>query len=197
MSEQNDDRKIRPEEVGKAIGEMFRGLGAMMDAEDAATLARAGESRLLDGAREVLKQTDAEAFYFALTYPIDRVVSALLKEAFPDSHELRFIFAEHDYLHWHLRNIFQEYEGSACCADKAGCVVRRLVRHFLHGKRIEFDRAAQYTYMFPSKVLTTHEEILDAFQALYRMRHGDLRPVAALVAGLERSRANPREPEQA
>jgi hypothetical protein len=185
--QQQAPQEPQPDTIGEAIGELLRGISDRMDVEDEATLATAGGSKLLDDARATMKAMDPEAFHFALTYPIGRVVRALLKREFPNSEELCFIFAEQDYLRWHFRNLFQEYEGSSCCADKAGSVMRRLVRYFADGRPIEFDRASKYTYAFPTRILTTQEEILDAFHALHRLRRGDLRPAADLMARLEKS----------
>jgi hypothetical protein len=181
------ENRQNPEDIGPAIGELLKEIGERMDVEDASVLAKSGANRLLEGAREDLKAKDAEAFRSSMIHPIERVVRALLKEAFPNSSEARFIFAEYRFLQLHFRNLFQEYEGSACCADKSRFVIRRLVRYFLDGERIEFEPGTHYAN--PARILASHEEIVDAFQALYRLHSGDLRPVADLVARLEAKRA--------
>lgn len=72
-----------------------------------------------------------------------------------------------------FENLFRMYEGSACCADKTGTVLRSIAMRYVCGKPIVFDFAGKYTYHLPSKILRTEAEILACFHALYRLYYGN------------------------
>lgn len=147
-------------------------LSAGIDAENAARLKTVASCNLITDAERAIAHRDPEGFRFALLYPLAGIVDALLKRAFPNSQEARFLFAEHAFVRVHFRNLFQEYEGSSCCNDKAGLVLRKLLEFYLNGKRIEFDKTAEYTYAIPTAIFTTHDAIVEFLDALQRLKRG-------------------------
>lgn len=185
MPEPETGRQPTKPEFDAAIGEVLSGIVARMDADDAAMLQGLEASPLIAAARKAAEAGDAQAFRFALPYRLDRLVDAVLKQAFPKSPDLRFLFGHDDMVRLHFRNLFQKYEGSACCADKAGTMTYALIAHFRAGKPIAFDPDARNSYAHPSRIFTTQDQILAFFRALQRLRYGHPEEYVAILNKLE------------
>lgn len=139
--------------------ELFEGLAAVPAVQRAA---------------QALQQLRPQDFSLALNYPVERLQEGLLAALLPEAdHQVRFVFLNYEFVHRHLRRLFERHEGSACCADKAGTVVRAWLEHCLHGRPIAFDLTQEVTYYLPRKVLNTEESIQAFFQALERLYSGD------------------------
>lgn len=154
------------EELSANIGDILSNLVAGMDSENDERLAALASNGLIATAEAAIADRDPEAFWYALEYRVSGVIRAMLRRSFPKSPEARFLFEEYSFVRCHFRNLFQKHEGSACCNDKAGMVLRKLLRFYLDGTPIVFDRTAKYTYALPTKIFTKHDEIVEFFNAL-------------------------------
>lgn len=166
-------KATKPEDsIQTNIGILLSELSADIDTKNAAKLKTVASNAMISDAEHAIADRDPEAFRFALLYPFAGVVDALLKQVFPHSPEARFLFTEYAFVRSHFRNLFQKHEGSCCCNDKAGMVLRKLIQFYLDGTRIKFDQTAEYTYAIPTMIFTTHEAIIEFLEALQRLKAG-------------------------
>ena len=126
---------------------------------------------MLQAAATALQKLEPQTYFYALQYPFQRVEQGLLREHFSDP-KIRFVFEEYQFIIAHLRALFETYEGSACCADKARTVLRAWLRFLQQGKPIVWDREQEHTFHLPVKVLAEHESIEAFFMAITRLRYG-------------------------
>lgn len=97
---------------------------------------------------------------------------ALAHACVKESAKARFLYSHADFVERHLRALIERFEGSACCADKTRSILHELSKFLREGTRIEFNYAGEYTFHLPRRVLTTHEEIEQLFEGLYRLFYG-------------------------
>jgi hypothetical protein len=173
-------------EISAALGSLLHELSAGINAGNDARLERLAPNDLIAAAARAISEGNPEGFRFALPYHAANVVAALLIRAFPNSRETRFLFKEYNFVRLHFRNLFQKHEGACCCNDKAVMVLRKLLNFLLNGKRIEFEGKSEYTYAFPSVIFTTHEEIIEFFNALQDIKYGHGHAYVRQILALER-----------
>lgn len=63
--------------------------------------------------------------------------------------------------------------------------MRSLADSLRNGKQISFDYGQQYTYHLPKMVFKTHVEIIEFFNALYRLYYGNFKPFIDAVHRIE------------
>lgn len=132
---------------------------------------------------ETARARKYEEFYYALIYPFEQLVDAIVQKALPESHQAQFLMKNSEFVESHFVTLIKKYEGSACSADKSRAILSHLLVFFVTGKKIEFDYSQEYTYHLPKKIFTTHEEILGFFDGVQRLYHG--RPDEYLKALME------------
>lgn len=172
---------VSNEDLRKGIESIFSGF---MDAENQkaqAALSECADTPEIVEATEALRTLDYRKFNSSLLRKQSRIVSAMFKSVHGDNHQLEFLISKQDFVGRHLRNLFTDYEGSACCADKERTVMRALLRHFHSGKPIKFDYDAEYTYMLPEVVFREHDGVVDYFDAIYRLYYGNPKPYLAVM----------------
>lgn len=146
---------------------------------------------LIKKAFELAQSGRYEEFYFALQYPFDEMVDALVDSAVLHGQEARFLMKHAQFVEGQFEKIIEKNEGSACCVDKSRFIMRSLFNHFTTGNEIELNRAQEYTYHLPKKVFTTHEQIVGFFDGVMRLYYGQYEPyIKALSVVLDSARAS-------
>jgi len=141
-----------------------------------------GAPELLAQARASILEQNPGRFNTWSAAPISRLIHVQVHALVADkdrAHSAVSLFHHVRFLRVQLRHAFDQYEGSACCADKAGAVLRALARHFMAGEPIAFDTNdsdSPVGYAMPQRILTTQAEVLDYFQALLALYYGNLGP---------------------
>lgn len=158
-------------DVQASLRNVLTALSDFAGDEQRAAFEAVREQPLMQAASEALQEGDPQAYFYAFRYPFEQIEQGLLRSYSPDA-KVGFVFEQYRFIKAHLRTLFETYEGSSCCADKARAVINAWLR-FLHtGKPIVWNRQQQYTFHLPGTVLTTHESIQAFFEALTRLYHG-------------------------
>lgn len=144
---------------------LFEGLNNFMDDE---------AEKDYDTVKDLLKvdTSSPEQFWFSFSYPISKVISALIKKDAAHKEELLFLYKNYSFVNTHYRELFSSVEGGPCCADKSRTMVNVLARYFRTGNDFELDYNQEYTYHLPNKILKTQEDILGYFNALWALYYG-------------------------
>jgi hypothetical protein len=120
----------------------------------------------------------------ALQQPFEKILDGLIAREVSENFKARFLLLHSQYVLWQFRRVIEQLEGSACCADKAKTILRSLLRFFLTGEKIVFDRNQQYTFHLPESVFAEHAEIVRFFDALCTLYHGDPAPYVDMLSTL-------------
>ena len=115
---------------------------------------------------------DLEDFYFSLLYPFEKLMSGLISVEISNNKGIEFIYMHSQFIERHFQRFIQDIEGSPCCADKSRTIIKRLVKWFLKGERIEFDYTQEYTFHLPKKVFKTHDEIIRFYEGIESLYYG-------------------------
>lgn len=164
---------VSDEDLRKGLESIFSGFLEDENRKAQASLSECADDPAIIEATEALQTLDYRKFHSSLLRKHDRIVSALIKSVHGDNHQLTFLLSRQDYVGRHLRNLFTDFEGSACCADKERTVMRALLRHYYSKKPIEFDYGAEYTYMLPEIVFRDHDGVIAYFEAVYSLYYGN------------------------
>lgn len=156
-----------------SIKSVLSGLLAGINADNEKAYRELAETDIMKLARQKVEEGDPEDFYYGLLYPMEQVVEGLLESVLPQNDKAQFIFKHFDFVEQHVKTVIVRFEGSPCSADKASAVIRRLLGFYLKGHPVVFDPDEEYTYHHPKKVLTTHGEIVEFFEAIQRLYYGD------------------------
>jgi hypothetical protein len=116
---------------------------------------------------------DPEEFYFMILYPWKKFVKGLLKTQLKDDNEVIFIFQNYTFIEANFQKLINDIEGMACCADKSGTLIKKLIKFYMTGETIQFDHTAKYTFNLPKVVFTDHDEIVEFYEALKSFHYGD------------------------
>lgn len=191
MSTDTNDR-VTPE----ALQEVFGDILARANKEEALLLTSIAGHTAIQEARAAAACGDASGYYNAIALRWQRVQRALIVSARPNaSWEEQFLFFHYEFILAHFRGLIERHEGFSCCADKAHEILRRLGHSHRTGEEIRFESTGPYTYRYPTRVFTTHAEILAFYDGLTHLYFGrPERYLAALRAIEERLQALPPEP---
>lgn len=115
-----------------------------------------------------------EDFYYKVLHPFKEFVSGLISHEFSNDSDVKFILLNSSFIERNFKEIIEKIEGMACCADKSRTILKRLFDFYNSDKtkEIEFNYEAEYTYHLPKKVFTTHEDIINFYQALKSLYYG-------------------------
>lgn len=149
---------------------------------------------VVKNAKKSVEALDANAFYFHLAYKINEAIEGVIMSAGVVNDDAVFIFMHPSYIEGHFEKLLHRYEGRACCADKSGAILRRLLLFYTTGQKIEFDLTGEYTYHIPKVIFREHDEIIGFFQSIVRLYYGDpgdyLRALAIICRKGEEHLAN-------
>ena len=140
------------------------------DAVDSAGLIK--DNKLVIEAMQAVIERNCDHFYYRLLYPIEQAIEGVIRAAGVQDDAAIFILQNSSFIEAHFQRLFDQFEGMACCADKSRTVVRRLLRFYADGRRIEFDYAGEYTYHLPKTIFREHDEIIEFFEGLRRLFSG-------------------------
>lgn len=135
---------------------------------------------MIQKARAAAQAHNPDGFYFALGYPLQKIIDAVVESEFPRNENAQFLMANSHFIENHLDRIFTRFEGSACSHDKTRTVIKHLMRFFTTEKPIEFDYTQEYTFHLPKKVLKDHDSITAFVTSLHHLYYGN--PDRYLVA---------------
>ena len=126
----------------------------------------------IQAAAEAARKGEVEDFQHTLLYPLEELVDGLLSTALPGNHRAQFLMKQGDFVELHFKSIICQREGSACSADKSGWIIEVLARHLLTGRDIVVDRSDPKAFWVPKTVFGSQEDILEFYDALYRLYAG-------------------------
>jgi len=112
-------------------------------------------------------------FFYAVLYPWEKFISGFLKSTINANKDVEFIFKNSQYIDRHFCNLFEKYEGSACCADKSRTIVNRLLKYYQEGEEIVFNYEAEYTYHLPKKIFKSHDHIIQFYESIKSLLYGN------------------------
>ena len=190
MSTDTNDQ-VTPETLQEVFGDIL----ARANQEEASLLTSIAGHTAIQEARAAAARGDASGYYNTITLRWQRVQRALIVSAQPNvSWEERFLFLHYEFILAHFRGLIDRHEGISCCVDKAHEILRRLGHYQTTGKEIRFEETSPRDYRYPTRVFTTHAEILAFYNGLMDLYFGrPERYLAALRAIEERLQALPPE----
>ncbi len=188
----NTKDEVTPE----TLKTVFEGILAAGDEESAMLLVSVVGHKAIKEAGAAIARGDGLGYHYAIALRWQGVQRALILSVQPKaSWEEQFLFLHHGFVLAHFRNLIERHEGFSCCADKAHEILRRLGHSHRTGEEIRFESTGPYTYRYPTRVFTTHAEILAFYDGLTHLYFGrPERYLAALRAIEERLQALPPEP---
>jgi hypothetical protein len=173
------DVKIDREQAAqleKGMSSIFSSILADENKKAMETLAKHENDPEVLEAFQALLRLDYSKFGQSLLRHHQRISEALVETVLGKNPRLTFLLMHQDFVSRHIRTLFVDLEGSACCADKERTVMRALIRHFHKGVRIEFDYSGEYTFHLPQVVLRDHESVIGYFEGLYNLQYGNPKP---------------------
>lgn len=181
--------------VPEALSTVLQAIAGSAIAAEDLVLAENVDEASIPEVLEALNKRDPSRFQLLWAHEHQSMTNALLRKHLGGTGRVLFLFTEVDFVSRHLRKLFEKYEGSACCADKTRWCVVALARNLVDGKPVVVDRNQQYTFFLPERILSTEEQLLRAFDGLYRMYYGDVLPWLQLLADLQEGKAIAVHPE--
>ena len=128
---------------------------------------------LIQEAREAVKEDAPEDFFFTAPYRFQQVIDAIVEAEYPGSPQLQFLMASSEFVSSHLDALFTKFEGSPCSHDKTCTVMRALMLHYKSGEPIKFQYSPKTSFGYPKKILKSHEAIIQYFNGLHHLYHGN------------------------
>jgi hypothetical protein len=162
------------------LGIVLNGLLSAGDAERQTQYRRWADTPACRDAVLAIHNCKLDEFYFSLIYPFKQLVNGLLQDTVPGQRSAHFLLTHYDFVRAQFRRIIETREGFACCADKTRAILSRLLAFYVSGKPISFDPQEEYTFHHPKTVFTTHEAIMEFFEALRHLHASN--PVPYLEA---------------
>ena len=153
------------------ISTVLTGLLDAFSTDNRAAYAQVKGHPVLQEAAQAAKDGDAEAFRFVLLRRLDQIVEGLLETEFPGNHRLHFLMQQGQFVEMHFKKIIVTKEGSACSSDKSGWLMDALGEFFLTGREIVITHTEK-SFWLPETVFTTHADIVEFFEAVYRLYAG-------------------------
>ena len=136
--------------------------------------------KIIEGSKIKIDPDDPETFYFSLIYGFDNFLRGLIKHEISKNNEVLFILKNYMYVNNHFEKMIISKEGTACCADKSRTIIRRLLKWYKSGEKIEFDYTGEYTFHLPKVIFKTHDEIIIFYEGIQHLYYGH--PVKYLEA---------------
>lgn len=106
--------------------------GALSDVISAMMIGASAEIQKSDSFKKIIEHPaileNPTLLFSEVFYPLNQLFGEAIVQTqnFQKEyvHLAKHVYLNHQFYHWQLRAIFQEYEGSSCCADKARFVLR-------------------------------------------------------------------------
>ena len=150
-----------------AISKVITALATSADAENIELY------RKIIGENGLCAVVDPEAFYFKMLYPFEQFISGYIRTEITDRIELTFLLLHGQFVERLFISEIKKREGWACSADKSATIIKGLANFFSTGSKIAWNYEGDYTYHLPKKVFTTHDSIIEYFNAIWRLYYGN------------------------
>ena len=124
------------------------------------------------GSSEIQNYNDYEEFFFGILYPFDKFIEGCIRNKVKDNNDVVFIIKNSQFVKRHFQELFQQYEGFTCCADKAGNMISQLINYYKTGDKIVFDYDEKYTFHLPQKIFKKHDDIILFYKGLKALWYG-------------------------
>lgn len=151
---------------------VFASLLAAIDERDQRRFEALTGDPTIQQALEQVRRNDVTGFDHTLLQPLGSLIDGLLSRELPNNQKAQFLFKHGNLVAMHLRNLYERYEGSSCCMDKARGVIRKLSDFLVTGKEISFNDDSPYRFHVPTTILRTHKDIVAFFEALQSLTYG-------------------------
>ncbi|MFC4236451.1 hypothetical protein ACFOY8_14695 [Thalassospira xianhensis] len=176
------DKQSTEVEIEKAIPGLLKDLVHAFEQDALLSLQAFEGTEPFVRAEELLNQGYVSDAHTMLSGQINKVVRGFYTKHL-GSGELVFLMQNLDFFRSQLREIFNKKEGSACCADKAGYIIRCMFKALHTGEQIVHpvnEQDGSRPYYVPAKVFREHEEIMGFFEAVHSLFYGRPDKFAAL-----------------
>lgn len=151
----------------EAIKEVLTGMVGMIDKENIELYEKLIDLR---NGREI---KDIESFYFELIHPYRKFLKGLIKKEISNNSDIEFLLLNSTYVESHFATWIKQKEGWACSADKSRTIMSRLFSWFTSGAEIKWDYSQEYTFGFPKKVFTTHDDVIKFYESIKSLYYGN------------------------
>lgn len=167
-----------------ALSEVFNQITAsgLQDRAELASIIK--ENPYIASSIDDLHNYRFEKFHEAIVMKSEDILEGIVEHVFGDNYEIAFLIKQYDFLYHHLEKLFTKFEGHACCVDKTRTVLALLLLNKAKGTRIEFDYDGEWTYHLPKKIMTSHEEVIEFFDAMINLYYGRHEKYLALLLEL-------------
>jgi len=177
MTDQNKD----------AVSDVLNGLLVAAKERQTSAYEELAESEILQNSGKCVENCDPEMFNFGLSPLIDVFKGLISSKAKNEKAEDLFLHC--NFYERHFKAQIKKHEGWPCSADKSRTITKALANFFVKGEEIKFNYDQEYTYHLPTKIFTTHAEILEFFDALRNLRYGGSEKYLEALLKLQESAA--------
>ena len=129
--------------------------------------------RKIIGENGLCAVVDPETFYFKMLYPFEQFISGYIRTEITENYELIFLLLNGQFVERLFAAEIKKSEGFGCSADKSSAIIQGLANFFRTGSKIAWKYEGDYTYHLPKKVFTTHDSIIEYFNAIWRLYYGN------------------------
>ena len=155
------------------IASVLEAIAKLEDGDAARAFHEVSDQSAVKAVVQRLREGDLSGFDQHLSRPFETMARGLLAHALPGREAAWFLIMNRRFVETHFRWVIERKEGFCCCADKTRAIVRRLFRLLAEDKPIVFDPQASVTFHHPTTVFTTQESIVEFFQGVHRLYHGN------------------------
>jgi hypothetical protein len=122
-----------------------------------------------------------KGFELCFLYPFSVFVKTHLKNGLKLDRKSAFIWENYSFVEDHFAGLFKDYEGHTLCFDKAANVINKLLKFFSSGEKVDFSQSA---YAKPRRILTTHDEVVEMYEAINSLKYGNGKPYILAMKNL-------------
>lgn len=160
-------------ELNGAISDVVHGLLNASRQEAIQAALALMEDVAIQKAFALANEGDMAGFEQTLLRPMEKTIEGVLHLAVPNNHPVQFLLRHYGFVSRHFRSIVEKREGHACCADKTRFIMRSLMQFYQTGAEIKLNREQEYTFHLPTVVFTSHQAIVDFFEAVQALHYGE------------------------
>jgi len=128
-----------------------------------------------------IKIDDYNSFYLSLIYPYKQFLTGLIHVEVSKNKKISFFLINSNFIERQFAKLIEDFEGSACSADKSRTIMRRIFNFLMTGNKIEWDYNAEYTFHLPKKIFKTHESIIEFYNAVTELYYGNYKKYVAAL----------------
>lgn len=128
---------------------------------------KARNPEIYEDIKIVVEEGDWESFDCLYKSRFSKMTESLIE----GNSKYKWFFINAGRLERHLRHIFERFEGSACCADKARTLTDLILNYYKNEEsgNCELDCNQKYTFHLPKKVLKDSDSIIEYAKGFYSL----------------------------